>query len=262
MSTRGKRRRYISRHVVDKAQQLQAAINQAAQQVESGQYEQVIRTCEAALPIAVLPAYQYQRAELLNCLGGAYMMCKDFDAAYAAFSEAVQIIPQDPYLWYNRGFASRYTMRSGQALRDFERAVALEGNGDMALRYSQAAHSSRQQVQKHLKLRGGSATLEELITQEELFHQAVSAMDTQEWATAEDLLRQVITLGDGLPQPWSNLGACLVMQQRYAEGEAAYLRALELDPTHENARYQLEQLRQHNQSGGHSDDLAHGQASE
>jgi Flp pilus assembly protein TadD len=230
----------MSRTTLHNRKRAAAALEQATSQLTGNQFEATIRTCEAALALPTL--HNFQRAELLNCLGTAHMMLKNYSAAYDAFSATLKILPGDPYLWYNRGISSHFTMRSGQAHHDFQQAAALEGSGDMAASYTQAVQQSGQVVQRHLALRGPGFTLEQLIEQEELFNQAVTQMDAEQWDSAAQTLRRVIEMGDGPPQPWTNLGTCLLVQQRHDEAAAAYRRALELDPANENARYHLDML--------------------
>ena len=69
-----------------------------------------------------------QRATALGHRGAAQLMLQQFDAVYAALSQALALTLGDAYLWYNRGLASRFTIRFGQAVRDFERAAALESD--------------------------------------------------------------------------------------------------------------------------------------
>jgi tetratricopeptide (TPR) repeat protein len=245
---RARRQHYESRRAIQRARQAQSLIERAATQLSSGDYDGTLKTCQMALPLT--NGRPFQRVEVLNCTGTANLLLNQFDAAYKSFSLAVRLLPNDPYLWYHRGLASRFTMRSGQALRDFQQAVKLEGSGQMAPQYVQAAQHIEQFVQQHLAMRGPGFTIDQLIAQEEQFQQAVEQMAVEEWATAEDTLRQVIALADGPPQPWSNLGTCLLMQQRYAEAEDAYKRALEIDPTNENARYNLEMLAEIRSTGG------------
>ena len=59
-------------------------------------------------------------------LGNAYTMLKDFDQGYLAFSKALEYAPEAAYLWFNRGTAALFSFRSGQALRDLEKAIKLE----------------------------------------------------------------------------------------------------------------------------------------
>ena len=46
-------------------------------------------------------------------------------------------------------------------------------------------------------------------------------------------------MGDCLPQPWGNLGICLMMQERYDEAEEALKRALVVDPKYTIAKNNL-----------------------
>lgn len=240
MSKRTRRGQYRSRPLLKLKQQVARALGCATEQMEVSDFAAAAQTCELLLPL--VPQHSYDRAELLNCLGTAFIMLKNYDSAYAAFSEALTIVPDDPYLWYNRGYASRYTMRTGRALQDFERAVALEGHGEMSRQYAQAAQSTRSLVLHNLSLRGSHFTLEQLIEQEELFQQAVALMNAEQWDEAAVRLRQVIAIGDGLPQPWTNLGICLMVQQQYDAAEMAYQHAISLDPDYENAHYHLSVL--------------------
>src|SRR5438128_1192106 len=61
----------------------------------------------------------------------------------------------------------------------------------------------------------------------------------QRWAAAELLFGQTIALGEVLPQPWGNLGLCLVMQRQFDAAEVALRRALEIDPSYTTARQNL-----------------------
>jgi Tfp pilus assembly protein PilF len=64
-------------------------------------------------------------------------------------------------------------------------------------------------------------------------------MEQEAWSDAEVCFREVIARGDVLPQPWGNIGICLLMQQRYDEAEQALKRALEIDPDYKLARANL-----------------------
>lgn len=233
--------RYRSRYRTSITQQINTTLEQAIAAMHDGQFERAIQLCSGVLSLA--PARSLARAEVLNTLGAAQMMTQRYREAYETFSEAVQILPQDAYLWYNRGFASRYTMRFGQSLLDFEQAVAYEGSGDAAGQYREVAQQAAHLAQQYLQMRRPDFTLEQLIEQEELFQQAVQAMEAEQWGHAEEHLRRVIWMSDNLPQPWCNLGVCLMVQGNFAAAERALQRALALKPDYEHARENLAVLR-------------------
>ncbi len=240
-STPSRPHRYRSRRRTSITRQINTTLEQAVAAMQDGQFERAILLCQAVLELA--PAYSFVRAEVLNTLGAAQMMTHRFPAAYQTFSEAVQILPEDAYLWYNRGFASRYTMRFGQSLLDFEQAVVREGNGPAAEQYREVAQQAAHLAQQYLQMRRPGFTLEQLIEQEELFQQAVQAMEGEQWEQAEEHLRRVIWMSDNLPQPWCNLGVCLMVQGNYAAAERALKRALALKPDYEHARENMAVLR-------------------
>ena len=235
-----KKKRSAPQRRAVRSQEIEQWLNRATRLLADADYQGAITIARRVLlKPSASPA---QRAEALDRIGGAHLMLQDYDAAYAAISEALLISPSDSCLWYNRGLTCRFTMRSGQALRDFERAVELEQDEEFRRRFDEELRFSRQIAEQSLALRGPSFTLDKLIDQEELFQSAVRMMAARQWAQAEETFRRVIAMGDCLPQPWGNIGACLIMQQRYDEAEDALRRALEIDPRYEYARANLAAL--------------------
>jgi tetratricopeptide (TPR) repeat protein len=212
-------------------------LDRAASQLVAGDYAGAIVTAQRVLQAPI--ASREQRAEAYDRLGAAHMMLQQFDDAYAVVSAALELSPDDAMLWYNRGMAARYTTRMGQSLRDFERAAELDVDGVLTDKIAQEIEFTRPLVAQALALRGPHVTLDQLIAQEELFQQAAQLMQQQRWREAEQDFRQVIALGDVLPQPWGNLGLCLLMQRQFDAAEAALRRALEIDPSYTIARQNL-----------------------
>jgi Flp pilus assembly protein TadD len=64
-------------------------------------------------------------------------------------------------------------------------------------------------------------------------------------------------MADCLPQPWGNLGGCLIMQERYDEAEAALRRALEVDPAYELARQNLALMPEIRETGAPDMQITH-----
>jgi superkiller protein 3 len=211
-------------------------------------YEGAVEIYERVLKL--LPQRTQQRAEVLANLGTAHAMLQNFPESYEALTEALSIQPNSADLWYNHGLACRFTGRSGQSLRDYERAVELNKDDKLTKRFNEELKFSRKLAQESMKLRGPGFTLDQLIEQENYFQRGLEAMENGRWEEAEEAFRRTIEMGDCLPQPWGNLGGCLILQGRYDEAEAALKRALEIDPKYTIAKKNLADLPEMRRKGG------------
>lgn len=227
--------------------ELEMRMERAEEDMVAGAFDRVVLVCGRIL--ARLPAGDARRADALEYLGVAHAMLQNFYDSYDAYTEALSLRPDDAALWYNRGISARFCGRTGQSARDLERAVALEGRGEMARPYAEELRFSEKLAKQSRRLRGRGFTLDDLIVQEEVYQRAVRAMEAEAWDQADEGFRRAIAMGDCLPQPWGNLGACLIMRERYDEAEAALRRALELDPEYEHARRNLAVLAETRASG-------------
>lgn len=241
------RRPSLPKGRVVSASQTERWYNETQQEIFRGDYEAAIRTCWNALN--ALPSKVKVRADFLGLLGDACGMLKRFEEAYQALAEATQINPSDSVLWHNLAQSARYTMRTGEALSYFERAVELETDQSQAREFAKEVEFTRKIVASELKLRGPEFTLEQLIEQQSLFREANNLMESHHWAEAEESLRRVIDIADVLPQPWGNLGLCLIMQRRFDEAEAALRRALVIDRKYDLAQQNLKALPEIRKSG-------------
>ena len=156
--------------------------------------------------------------------------------------QSLEITPNDTELWYNRGMASAYTSRFGRSLRDYERATELHSITALTGELEKTLKVARKLVKESLKMRGPHFTLDQLIEQEDLFHRGLELMQAGKWAEAGQAFQAAIAMGDCLPQPWGNLGISLMMQERYDEAEAAFRRALVIDPKYTLAKQNLAML--------------------
>src|SRR5438270_11170423 len=68
-----------------------------------------------------LPQRSAQRVDVPANAGAAQAMQQNFPQSYEALTEALSIQPNSADLWYNRGLTCRFTGRTGQSLRDYER---------------------------------------------------------------------------------------------------------------------------------------------
>ena len=212
-----------------------------------GNYPGAVTTCERVL--RSLPRHARQRAEVLAHLGTAQGLLQNFPQSYVAFTEALALDPKNAELWYNRSMASRFTSRFGQALRDVERAIELNTRGELAEQCEEALQFSRQLAEESMRLRGQNFTLDQLIEQENHFQQGLEWMEAGAWEQAGQAFQASIALGDCLPQPWGNLGICLLIQERYDEAQAALQRALEIDPEYALAKNNLAAISEFRRNG-------------
>src|SRR5256714_10976467 len=182
-------------------------------QIFQGDYREAVTNCERLLNS--LPMRASQRGDVLAQLGTAQGMLQNFPQSYEAFSEALALDPNNAELWYNRSMASRFTMRIGRALRDVERAIELNTRSELAEQFAEALEFSREMAEKSMKFRGPDFTLDQLIEQEDLCQQGLKWTQAWEWEEAGEAFQARVDLRACLPQPWGNLGICLLMQERF-----------------------------------------------
>jgi tetratricopeptide (TPR) repeat protein len=216
-------------------------------QIFQGNYAEAVTLCERVLNY--LPQHAPQRVDVLDQLGTAQAMLQNFPQSYETYTEALSLDPNTAELWFNRGIASRFTSRFGQALQDIERAVELNTRSELAEKFEQELQFSRKMAEKSRELRGPDFTLDQLVEQENLFQQGLTLMEAERWQEAGQAFQASIAMGDCLPQPWGNLGICLMMQERYDEAEAALKRALDIDPKYTIAKNNLAALPRFRRTG-------------
>jgi len=246
MSKKAKQSKH-KKKVTTSSSQADKLFDLIGQQIFQGDYTEAIASCERLL--SCLPRHAPQRADALAQLGVAHSMLQNYPQSYEAFTEALAIDPNNAELWYNRSMASRYTARLGRALQDIERAIELNTIAELAKQFDEALKANRMLAKESMKLRGPGFTLDQLVEQEEHFQQALKLMEAGKWDQAEQAFHASITMGDCLPQPWGNLGICLMMQERYDEAEAALKRALAIDRGYTIAKNNLKLLAEARRTG-------------
>jgi len=249
MSKKSKRTKRLPGRVAQ-PQLLERQISQARHHILQGDFAGTIATSEPLL--RTLPRRSPLYVEVLTLLGLAHGMLQHYETSYGLFSEALAIDPTNTELLYNHGLACHYTTRLGQAVDDFERAVALSKNtsGDMARKFATQLAVSRQELEQAMQEQGEHITREQFVERETAFMQAMSLTRRGQWQEAEQAFRQIIEAGGRLPQYWGNLGITLIMQARYAEAEAALKSALEIDPQYALARANLAKIPAIQRAGG------------
>ncbi|RUO77212.1 lipoprotein NlpI [Idiomarina seosinensis] len=70
--------------------------------------------------------YQPRLADAYNFLGIQYTELAEFDYAYEALDSAIELDPEHPYAFLNRGIAQYYDHRTKYAIDDFQHHLALD----------------------------------------------------------------------------------------------------------------------------------------
>ena len=214
--------------------------DQAYQAILDEDWDRAIRICKRIM--VYFPPKSKERGNALAILANAYLLQHEFESAYQALSEALSMAPEEADFWYNRGIVDRFLFLIGQSVRDFEQALLLTSIPIMAIKIKEELKVSEKLAQSELSLRKKGFTIDQLIDQEEYFHQGSLFMQENKWEDAEQAFRNAINMSDCLPNPQGNLGICLLMQRRFEEAERALKRALEIDKNYDLARQNLQIL--------------------
>ena len=246
MARKSKRSKH-KKKVTTSSSQFDKWFDLVGHQIFQGDYLEAVTNCERLLNY--LPPRAPQRVDVLAQMGTAQGMLQNFPQSYEAFTEALALEPKNAELWYNRSTASRFVSRFGQALQDIERAIELNTRSELAEKFEKELQFARKIAEESRKLRGPHFTLDQLVEQENLFQQGLTLMEAERWEEARQAFQASIAMSDCLPQPWGNLGICLMMQARYDQAEAALKHALEIDPQYTLAKNNLAALPEFRRTG-------------
>jgi tetratricopeptide (TPR) repeat protein len=94
-------------------------------------YDRVIQTTR--LILRRVPEGSKPYAEANYYLGLALGVLQDFEGSREALSKTLEADPRHASAWYNRALSHRLLLRTGEALRDVERAIELEDRNLMML---------------------------------------------------------------------------------------------------------------------------------
>jgi tetratricopeptide (TPR) repeat protein len=222
-------------------------INLLNRQIFEQKYAEAVANGERLLNS--LPQHAPQRVDVLAQLAIAHAMLQNFPQAYDILTEALTLDPKNADLLYNRSMVGRFTGRIGQSLYDIERAIELNTLSELHEKLSEALQLNLELAEKSMQLRGPNFTLDQLVEQEDHFQQGLKFMESGNWEEAGQAFQASIDMGDCLPQPWGNLGLCLMMQERYDEAESALKRAIAIDPKYTIAKNNLAALPEFRRTG-------------
>ncbi len=97
----------------------QVWLKKAKAQSQLNDYPAALETCTTALK-------HYQSPQLWNCKALTLYSLQEYEAAIAAYNQALKIAPDNIWLWNNRGEAYTRLQQYDSAIRDFKKTIELD----------------------------------------------------------------------------------------------------------------------------------------
>jgi regulator of sirC expression with transglutaminase-like and TPR domain len=131
----------------------------AAALVSMKQYKEGATRLEALAQEIKQPEMETVRVGVLAQAGQAWLLAGDTGRAYATQSAALQLAPQDPEIWTDRGQTLATAKNYKEAIDDFDKAIAIDPERAdaymfraSARRYMENLAGARQDIDQALKL--------------------------------------------------------------------------------------------------------------
>ena len=161
----------------------------------------------------------------------------DFDGALQLCDAALKQFPNDSRLWTLRGMANAGKGPAKSALADYQHALRLAPDflpaleGAAGIEYAQGSERAKPLLLRVLKQRPSDVTT----------HAMLAALDYRERRCNEAVphFQSSQPLLDTNPQLLNEFASCLAYLNRFEDAVPVLQRALSLDPTHPNTRYNL-----------------------
>ena len=137
-----------------------------------GEYQQAIERYQVALDL-VANNSQTEQALILNDIGAAWIMLKNYDAAIASLDRVVELDPNSLAGYFNRGCANHRQGNYQRGIADFTQVIALDANYTEAYisrailehltRQEKAAYSDLDVALGHYQTAGNLAAREKIM---------------------------------------------------------------------------------------------------
>ncbi len=191
-----------------------------------------------------------QRGEAWHGLGVVRYQQGEPAAAYDALRRAVTLTPDLPEAWLNLAHVADtlgYTLEAHDAAQEALRLAREQAYAEPVVAgIEQVVHALRQALHRLAEELGLSMTDEEdmrrLRHSYRAFQEGVQAAQRGDFAAAASAFQRTLDSGAHSARIWSNLGVALLMLRDLEGAEAAFRRALELNPNYTPARTNLQLL--------------------
>lgn len=162
---------------------------------------------------------------------------EDYPAAEDYFKRCLAINPDDDFAWYNLAINYQKLRNLPRMLAAMHKALQLADDEPEYWHHAQQIMSTGQRIADEYKL-----SLEDYIRSAELFQNGVDYMTERNFDQALEQFEASAKLNPRSHQCMGNIGTCHIQLGQVAKAKKALQSALEIEPSYEIARRNLELL--------------------
>jgi tetratricopeptide (TPR) repeat protein len=157
------------------------------------------------------------------------LQCGDYEAVIANSERLLQISPDDPEIWTQRGIALSRLDREEEAIDSLDKALALDQQNEVSwiekgicLRFLDKATESLNAYGKAIEINPGNF--------QTWNYMGISYSILKDWQNAANCYEKALAIRNDFMPAYHNLGGVLVGIGKYQEALATYDSALKTDP--------------------------------
>lgn len=162
--------------------------------------------------------YRPRMADAYNFLGIHYTQLKEFDYAYEALDSALELEPQHPYAYLNRGIAEYYDRRLKFSIKDFKKHLAQQPSDPYRVLWLYLAESREQPKEARANLRQNAKQLDQDDWAMDIVALYLGDLSEQQYLKGmTSRLREQEKLTERLCEAYFYLGKYKQQQQQWAQ---------------------------------------------
>ncbi|MEL6581623.1 MAG: tetratricopeptide repeat protein [Cyanobacteria bacterium J06621_12] len=213
----------------------QVWLKKAKAQRQLKDYQAALQTCSTALKY-------YQSPQLWNCKALTLYSLQRYEAAIAAYDQAIKIAPENIWLWNNRGEAYTRLMQYDNAIVDFKKAIQLDPNRSF-VPWNNLGKAYYQQKEYQQAI---EAYNEALAIRPEYLPALIGLGNVQKsirlYDQAANSYNQALEINPNYYEAWFGKGSVAEYLKQYRTARGYYQRAVELKPDWEAAIRSLDRV--------------------
>lgn len=205
--------------------QIEETVDQALELVEQGKIQ------EAERIISELLKQHPDIHTVQYAMGVICVMRGRYDEAIAYFDRAIEIYPYFVEAWFNKGASHQKKLEIGEMIKAYQKVVEIGDPTDDFFRHANdVIKEMKNKIHQEKDL-----TLDQYLKGMDMFNEAFTAMQSQEWEKALRGFQEVVRMDPKHTQSYGNMGICYGHLGQREEALEALDKALELDPKYEPA---------------------------